>query len=74
MEYTIKNKDMSKEKRAEVKTYKEFIDILSEMGDQGKIDAQTRWDIMSIVGDLSLASFNRGQDEGIKIMDKISKM
>ena len=66
---------MSKEtKKVEVKTYKQFIDILSEMGDQGKIDAQTRWDIMSMVGDLSLASFNRGQEQGIYIMDKVYKM
>ena len=66
---------MSKEKKkVEVKTYKQFIDILSEMGNQGKIDIQTRWDIMSMVGDLSHASFVRGYGEGVEIMDKISKM
>ena len=72
------SKEVSKETRVEVaprvETYKQFIDILGEMGKQGKIDAQTRWEIMSMAGELSHSSFVRGQDEGIKTMDKISKM
>jgi hypothetical protein len=66
MESTIKNKDMSKETK-ETMTHKEFLSILSKMGREGKLDIDTRYELMDMAGKLSISSYNRGMDKGQEI-------
>jgi hypothetical protein len=66
MESTIKNKDMSKETK-ETMTYKEFLSILSKMGREGKLDIDTRYELMDMADKLSTSSYNRGMDKGYEI-------
>ena len=65
---------MSTETRKEVATYKEYLKEVTKLFNDGKIDLDARLELMRLGSSLSYTSFCRGQDEGVKIMDKISQM
>ena len=60
---------MSKETKEtkETMTHSEFLSILSKMGREGKLDIDTRYELMDMAGKLSLSSYNRGMDKGQEI-------
>jgi len=55
-------------------SYADFIKKLVKLEKDGVIDMSARYEMMNMGLELSHASFVRGQDEGIKTMDRISKM
>ena len=48
-------------------THEEFLSILSKMGREGKLDIDTRYELMDMAGKLSISSYNRGMDKGQEI-------
>ena len=60
---------MSKEAKEtkETMTHKEFLSILSQMGREGKLDIDSRYELMDMAGKLSQSSYNRGMDKGQEI-------
>ena len=59
---------MGKEtKKEETMTHKEFLSILSQMGRDGKLDVDTRYQLMDMAGKLSKSSYIRGINKGQEI-------
>ena len=48
-------------------THSEFLSILSKMGREGKLDVDTRFELMDIAGKLTHSTYCRGIDKGQEI-------